>query len=190
MPRIINEIDVRAPMEAGGFVSLYHNSGAWGFGRDADVKTIGWLGADDPTIRPEARRLIRHVPEPFAMTLARRLEQMWLSHLPGEAWLSPRSHWHYELQFGNRELLESLLPAIGIDPARLRDRHGNVALAFATGEAGLLTDTVKRLLESLCQSDFQLTFPTHRTICTIHHHGQLWWQTIDGGVAESFVVGW
>lgn len=184
---IVNEIDVRARMQAGGFVSLYHNAGAWGFERGRHVETVGWIGAEDATIRPEARGQVRQIPAPFAINLARLAEQAWLSILPGEAWLNPKSHWHYELEFGNRELLESLLPAIGIDPLLLRDRNGETSIVFAIGEAALLRQAIERLLADLRQSDFQITFPEFQTVCTIHHHQQLWWQTTAAQIAAKLL---
>src|SRR3954466_13760620 len=102
MPTVVDYAEVQRRMAAAGLVSLYHNSGAWGFPRDARVEVLGWIGPDDPTIRAVALAHVRRVPEPYAASLAGLLERAWQSHLPGEAWLSPKSHWHYELHFGNR----------------------------------------------------------------------------------------
>ena len=89
----------------------------------------------------------------------------------------PMSHWHYELHFGNRALLEMLLTEIGVDAAVLRDRNNGSAIAFSTSEDDLLKHAVRRLLGGLVQSDFLLAFPDASTVCTIHHHKQLWWQS-------------
>lgn len=185
MPRIIDYSDVQQRLLAGGFISLYHNSGAWGFPRDATTHIAGWIGPDDPTIRDAARPFIRQVAQPHGPTLARLLEQAWLAHLPGLAWLSPKSHWHYELHFGNRELLEPLLTSLGIDPSTLRDRNTGDAIAFAPAEHDLLREAAERLLAGLRGSDFLIAFPDHPTICTLHHHQQLWWQTTNPSIAKE-----
>ena len=91
MPRIVDYPVVLDRMRGGGFVSLYHNSGAFGFARDAAVKMLGWLGPDDPTIRAEMRPFARAVEAPYAMNLANMLVAS-RRHLPGEAWLMPKSH--------------------------------------------------------------------------------------------------
>src|ERR687889_682209 len=58
-------------MTAEGFRSLYHNSGAFGFARGADVKYAGWVGPPDGSIRAEMRPLVRDVPPPYEANLAR-----------------------------------------------------------------------------------------------------------------------
>src|SRR5439155_11912531 len=55
MPRVIDYPIVLEQLTAAGFVSLYHNAGAFGFAADAHVHAIGWVGVDDPTIRDAAR---------------------------------------------------------------------------------------------------------------------------------------
>jgi hypothetical protein len=177
MPRVIDYIDVQQQMQADGLVSLYHNSGAFGFTPGTDVQTVGWIGADDPTIRDAARALVRQVQPPFEPTLARLLTQLWQSHLIGTAWLMPKSHWHYELHFGNRELLEPLLSELGIDPNELVDRNDGSAIEFSASEGELVREAAQRLLADLRGSDFMIAFPARATLCTIHHHKQLWWQT-------------
>jgi hypothetical protein len=171
MPRIIDYPQVLATMQSRGFVSLYHNAGAFGFASDADVQTIGFIAAPDPTIRPQAQRFVKVTPDPAAelMTMARALE--------GDAWLMPKSHWHYELHFGNRELLESLLPTIGIEPAALRERNDGSAISFSREEHSSLTGAIRRLLDGLQGSDFLLAFPDAQTLATIHHHRQIWLQS-------------
>ena len=158
-------------MTEAGFVSLYHNSGAFGFADPAGVETIGWITRDDPTIRPAARAMatiVVDVSEPF---------QRAASAIAGDAWLMPKSHWHYELHFGNRQLLEDVLPTIGVDASLLRERNDGSAIEFAVGESTLLTKTIGRLLEKLAGSDFLIAWPGGQTLCTVHHHKQLWWQT-------------
>jgi hypothetical protein len=177
MPRIIDYSVVQQRMQECGFVSLYHNSGAFGFPQETKVEVIGWIGNDDPTIRESARPLTRQIPPPLEPNLVGLLQQVVLSSLTTEPWLLPKSHWHYELHFGNRELLESLLPHINIDPADLRDRNDGSAIAFSRDETNLLMQTTQRLLEGLTGSDFLLAWPNQQTLCTIHHHKQLWWQS-------------
>ena len=181
MPRIVDYEQVRDRMLAGGFVSLYHHSGAFGFPREAEVKMLGWIGPDDGTIRAEVRPFTRPVPPPYASNLSGMLIAA-LRHLPGDVWLMPKSHWHFELHDGHPELLASLLPSVGIDAALLRERNDGSAIAFAAGENEPLRRALERLLDNMRQSDFLLAFPdaadagTH-AVATVHHHRQLWWQT-------------
>jgi len=183
MPRVIDYELVLQRMGERGFVSLYHNSGAFGFAEGISVKTFGWIGPDDPSIRDTARAMLRRFPPPFEENLADALLAL-RKTLVGEAWLMPKSHWHYEMQFGNRELLENLLPEIGIDPELLRDRNNGAAIAFATDEDDSLKRAGRALLSGLAQSDFLIAFPDSATLCTIHHHKQLWWQTTHSGVSS------
>src|SRR5687768_10952853 len=126
MARIIDYPDVQKTMQENGFVSLYHNSGAFGFAEWTAVESVGWITADDPTIREAARALTRNVdPAQLILLLKQACESV-----KDEAWLMPKSHWHYELHFGNRELLEEILPTIAIGPASLRERNDGSAIAF------------------------------------------------------------
>ena len=178
MPRIVDYADVHARMIAAGFVSLYHNAGAFGFPAGADWKMRGWVGPEDPTIRLAARPYIIEVPKPYAANLAAIFLRS-RRHIRGEAWLMPKSHWHFELHDGNPRLLESLLPQIGIDAALLRDRNDGSAIVFDVDEEQMLGHAVERLLLELYGSDFLIAFPDAATVCTVHHHVQLWWQTTD-----------
>ncbi len=187
MTGVIDYPIVQGKLSDEGLVSLYHNSGAFGFAARANVQTIGWIGANDPTIRESAQKLVRRVSEPFAATLARMLATA--IALPplaaGPIWLMPKSHWHYELHFGNRELLEPLLRDIDFDPALLRERNDGSALEFGESDHALLVQAVERLLAGLRGSDFMLAFPGRATLCTVHHHQQLWWQTTDTAILDS-----
>ena len=71
------------------------------------------------------------------------------------------------------------LRAIGIDPAPLTPRNDAIAIAFAPGERGGFVQFVRALLTHLLGSDFAVAFPGRRTVCTVHHHKQLWWTTKD-----------
>ena len=183
VPRIVDYEVVLEQMQDAEFVSLYHNSGAFGFAPDAAVKMLGWLGPEDPTIRAEMRPFTRAIPSPHAANLAGMLVAA-RRHLPGQAWLMPKSHWHFELHDGHPELLESLLPEVGVDVALLRERNDCSAIAFDVDEDELLRRAIARLLEGMRQSDFLLAFPDvgadRPAVCTIHHHKQLWWQTTSG----------
>jgi hypothetical protein len=176
MARIVDYEIVKQKMAESGFVSLYHNSGAFGFGPEVAVRTVGWIEAEDPSIRADARAMARLVPS--IIELLPRV----LDHLPGDAWLMPKSHWHYELHFGNRELLESVLADIDIDVNSLRDRNDGSAIAFGREESHLLENASRALIGGLRGSDFTLTFLDAMTLCTIHHHKQLWWQTTNPSV--------
>ena len=184
MPRIIDYPTVRDRMALAGFVSLYHNSGAFGFARGTDWMMRGWLGPDDPTIRAEVRPFVTYVPQPHAVNLAKMFVQVRRS-LPGVTWLMPKSHWHFELHDGHRELLESLLPELGINPALLRERNDGSAIEFLPDEDEPLRHAVERLLDGLrAVSDFSVALPDGTTVCTVHHHVQLWWQTTRADVIK------
>jgi hypothetical protein len=178
MPKVVDYADARDRLLAGGFVSLYHNSGAFGFPRGAAWQMRGWIGPEDPTVRLEARPYIMYVPEPYAPNLADLFVRS-RRHIRGDAWLMPKSHWHFELHDGNPQLLETLLPQIGIDPAALRERNDGSAISFDVDEEEPLRHAVERLLIELRGSDFLIAFPDAAAVCTVHHHVQLWWQTTD-----------
>src|SRR3954454_22096581 len=101
MPRIIDYPQVQREMTALGLRCLYHNSGAFGFETSDQPLTCGWIGPDDPTIRPEAMANVVRVSLPHSRSLARRLETLWLTTLRAPFWIMPASHWAYEMEFGN-----------------------------------------------------------------------------------------
>jgi hypothetical protein len=166
---------VLATMRDAGFASLYHNSGAFGLADASSARHVGWIGPPDASIRPAALALTRHVPPPFELNLAELAAAVWQEHLPGPAWVMPKSHWAYELDHGSREWMPDLLRSIGIDPAPLTPRNDAVAIEFAPAERGPFVQLVRALLANLLGSDFALAFPGRRAICTVHHHKQLWW---------------
>jgi hypothetical protein len=188
MPRVVDYKTASQQLRDAGFVSLYHNSGAFGFAPGANVEMLGWIGPADNTIRPELLQRVRQVSVPYALTLAELARQAWQSHLGGECWLTPKSHWHYELHFGNRAMLEAILPRLGIAVGTLRDRNDGSPIVFSSDEGELFRDTITRMLRELHFSDFLLLFPTRATVCTIHHHEQLWWQTTDPAVADALAA--
>jgi hypothetical protein len=185
VPQIVDYAIVTERLLGQGLVNLYHNAGAFGFAPGVTVHTLGWMGPLDPTIRDEMRPMVRQVGEPYHESLARLLTSAWQTHLPGDVWLMPKSHWHYELHFGNRELLEKLLPEIGIDASVLANRNDGSAIAFSPEESNLFESVTKQLAGGLRFSDFLIAFPGRPALCTIHHHEQLWWQTSDPTLASK-----
>src|SRR5438874_9760388 len=101
-------------MQADGLRCLYHNSGAFGVGGDVAVEAAGWVGPEDPTIRPAARPFVRSVPPPYESRLASLVVRTWQEVLAGPAWLMPKSHWAYELEFGSSAWLPGALTRAGI----------------------------------------------------------------------------
>jgi hypothetical protein len=185
VPTIIDYPDVLARMRSDGFRCLYHNSGAFGFAADVRPCVMGWIGPDDPTIRPESMSHVRHFPPPYEQNLADGFVRMWRQKLPGPAWIMPASHWSYELEFGNADWLPDQLRQIGIDPTSLRHRNNAAAIEFEPDESLAASELVSSMLELLRGSDFTLAFPGHAVICTLHHHKQLWWQMSDDSLRAA-----
>jgi hypothetical protein len=179
VPTIIDYERVLQRMEADGFRSLYHNSGAFGFPRGTDVKYAGWVGPPDASIRADVRPFVRQIAPPYEPNLARMPADVWTQYLPGVAWLMPMSHWSYELDFGSREWMPAALDAVGVEGNELVTRANGAALEFQSRERAPLESMVSQLLSNLRTSDFMLAFPGRAALCTVHHHKQLWWQTTD-----------
>jgi hypothetical protein len=182
MPWIIDYDIVCERMREQQLKCNYYNSGAFGFAdAGADVRHVGWIGPEDPTIRPAARAVARQVPEPFAENLADRLTRAWQTHFPGRVWAMPMSHWAYELSYGSRDWMPALVEHIGLDPGLLEGRNNAAAIEFGLNEAHHFKHFTQRLLEMLLSSDFMLAFlgPKEPVLCTLHHHKQLWWTTKD-----------
>ena len=187
MPRVIDYAVVVETMRRGGYASLYHNSGAFGFPADAasPPRHVGWIGPSDETIRPAARPLLRHVPPPFEQNLAELAAVAWQQALLGNVWVMPRSHWAYELDFGSRDWMPGLLRSICVDAAALAPRNDGSAIEFAADERDGFVRLLTGLLERLLGSDFALAFPGRAALCTVHHHKQLWWTTTEEGLAGT-----
>ena len=184
MPKIIEYDHVLSRMAAMAMRCQYYNSGAFGFDRGVSVKFTGWIGTQDPTIRPEARAHTQPIPPPFEENLARFATRAWIDLFPGPAWLMPKSQWAYELDFGSKAWLPDALRRAHVDPAALEGRTNSPAIEFAEDEAGLLTPLTQALLENLIGSDFALAFPNHPIACTVHHHKQLWWLSDSAPLVE------
>ena len=182
VPTIIDFEGVLQRMGAEGFRSLYHNSGAFGFARGANVHYAGWVGPDDPSIRAEMRQYIRSVTPPYDTNLARAAAEVWTTHLSGPAWIMPMSHWSYELDFGSRDWMPAALNAIGVNGDELCVRANGAAIEFQANEHTGMESLVSQLLTHLRTSDFMLAFPGRPVLCIVHHHKQLWWQTTDAAL--------
>lgn len=185
LPRVIDYPVVLETLTAAGFESLYHNSGAFGFPREVSTHSVGWIAAPDPALRPEALPMTRLVPPPAPATMAMLAERVWRDRLPGPAWVMPKSHWAYELDFGNADWLPALLRQVQVDPDALAGRNDGAAIEFAGGDGELLVTAVEAMLTMLNGSDFAIAWPRHPVACTIHHHGQLWWTTSDRAIADA-----
>jgi len=179
LPRVIDYSSVLDTLTRAGFESLYHNSGAFGFARGVATQSVGWVGPADPTLRPDARSLTRQVPAPHAENMAALATRFRREHLPGPLWLMPKSHWAYELDYGNGDWLPAVLEQIAIAPATLAGRNDASAVEFDANEAAAFGRTLQELLTQLHGSDFALAWPSHPLTCTVHHHGQLWWTSTD-----------
>jgi hypothetical protein len=188
MPTIVDYPQVLQRMEAEGFRSLYHNSGAFGFGRVVDLRYTGWVGPPDGSIRAEARPFLRQFGPPYGATLSRAAGEVWTGHLPGAIWVMPMSHWSYELDFGSREWMPAALGAAGVNGEELVTRANGAALEFAAQERGGFEALVAQLLTNLRASDFMLAFPGRAALCTVHHHKQLWWQTTDAALHDRLMT--
>lgn len=185
MPWIIDYSVVLDQMRQHRFKSLYYNSGAFGFPPEAQPQTIGWIGPEDSTIKPEMLALAKKILPPHEENLAKLLIRAWQELLPGKIWVMPMSHWSYELDFGSREWMPALLESIGLDPGQLSTRNNAAAIEFAQTESAAVEHFTQRLLQMLTASDFAIAFPRRPVLCSLHHHKQLWWQTTDPAVAES-----
>lgn len=179
MPCVLDYNQVLQRLTAEGFRSLYHNSGAFGFAQAAEprVKTLGWIGPDDATIRPAALPFVRRVAPPYSETLAHLSTQVWEKHLPGPVWVMPMNHWSFELEHGHRSWMPDLLRQVDVDPDMLARRNTGDALEFLPGEQDRYHLLVSGLSTRLQVSDFAIAFPGQPILCMLHHHQQLWWQT-------------
>lgn len=185
MPRVIDYPEVVQHMTALGLACLYPNSGAFGFPADVATQSVGWIGPDDPSIRPAALPLIRRVGPPYVRALAALAGRAWREQLDGPVWVQPKAHWAYELMFGSASWMPHLLREAGLAEAdidELRERHDGSAIEFDRAELHPFTRMVEGLLEHLLGSDFMLAFPGRAVLCTVHHHKQLWWTSGDEGL--------
>jgi hypothetical protein len=189
MPGILDYPFVVEAMTQLGFVSLYPNSGAFGFPPEQGAASVGWVGPDDPSIRPESRPLTRRVPAPYEATLASLCTCVWTERLTGGVvWVMPKSHWAYELMFGSAGWMPQLLREAGVSPDDLAGRHDGSALFFSPGEEPAFERLLTGLLSNLLGSDFLLAWPGRPVVCTVHHHKQLWWTTTSADLQRTLDV--
>ena len=185
MPRIIDYSAVLATLTGAGLESLYHNSGAFGFPRAVSPRHVGWIGPKDGTLKASALPLTRRVGPPYEESLVTLMVRAWQQYLSGPVWLMPRNHWVFELQHGNGDWLPEVLRQIGVDPQVLSGRNDGAAIEFSESEAPLLPPILIPLLTRLWGSDFGLAWPGRPSLCTVHHHTQLWWSTTDAALLAA-----
>src|SRR5215204_2958909 len=102
-----------------GLVCNYFNGGAFGFARGVNVHVCGWIAADDATIHPQLRPLVRHIPPPAEEKMSLAATTAWQKEFPGPAWIMPLSHWAFELDFGSKSWLPDFIQSISFDPKLL-----------------------------------------------------------------------
>ncbi len=185
MAWIIDYPIVLERMHRMGLRCLYYNSGAFGFTTGAGARTVGWLIGEDASIRAEARSLAMVVTPPTVDRLAELAVEAWTTLWPGPVWITPRSHWAYELDFGSRPWLPEALERLGLDPGMLLGRNNGSAIELRADEGDAARFFIRRLLEMLQGSDFQLTFPDRPAVATIHHHQQIWWSAAEAPGARA-----
>ena len=122
------------------------------------MQHLGWIGPDDPTLRPAARDVTRPVPAALRSKPRRPPHPRLADHFPGRVWAMPMSHWAYELDYGSRDWMPALIEHIDLDPGLLQGRNNAAAIEFAPAEAHHFRHFTQRLLEMLLASDFMLAF--------------------------------
>jgi hypothetical protein len=177
MPNIIDYKIVLRQLESEGLKCHYPNGGSFGFPAGGEVR--GWLGPADDSIRAEMKGNTRSVKEPFEANLVEWASRAWRRILPGEVWVMPASHWSFELTHGNQGWLPGLLLSVGVDSSLLIGRTDAAAIEFLLSEEERFQAFLAGLLRGLTGSDFMLAFPGRGTVCTVHHHKQLWWVSVD-----------
>jgi hypothetical protein len=186
LPTVIDYERVTAQLTAQGLECLYYNSGAFGFARGVATHPVGWIGPPDPTIRPAALEFARTIPPPYESNLAVLARRAWREQLAAApAWVMPKSHWHFELEFGSRAWMSALLEQVGVRPGDLEHRNNGAALEFTPDEGERFQAFVEGLLTNLAGSDFNVAWPGRAVVCTLHHHKQLWWITTDDTLAGA-----
>jgi hypothetical protein len=184
VPRIIEYPIALQHLQNQGLVCNYFNGGAFGFARNIETHILGWIAEDDPTIRPQLRPHIRQIAAPAEENMSRAAVAAWQTDCPGVAWIMPLSHWAFELDFGSKSWLPSLIQSVGVEPETLADRSDASPIEFAQEEHPQLSKFLAGLLENLTASDFMLAFPSRPLLCTIHHHKQLWWTSSDNSLIQ------
>jgi hypothetical protein len=179
MPVIIDYPIVVETLKAQGMKALYYNSGTFGFVDEAATKYVGWIGAEDPTMRAAAREVARHVPAPYPQTLARMTRELWQRNSTGDIWFTPGSHWAFELEDGGNHFMPDLLGSVGIDADCLRDVNRAPAISFSPAESQVFESFLLAVFQHARFTDYGLILPNHPVVGLLHHHVQIWWRTTD-----------
>jgi len=185
MPTVIDYAHVLTTAQQAGLRCVYYNSGAFDFG-PVPTHIVGWLGPDDPTLRPGLVAQIARVAAPYELNLSNALVRAWQKYLPGVAWVLPKSHWSFELHHAQRPALHEALRTLQIDIADLAPLPNAAAIAFEPDEADTFGPFVETILAQDVASDFAVLFPNHPAVVTLHHHKQLWLQTTDSALARAW----
>ena len=130
LPRLIDYSAVLEQMQWQQLKCHYYNSGAFGFADNAGAQTRAWIGAEDSSIRPEARVLTRRIAEPYERNLAQLASQVWQRQASGSVWVMPKSHWAFELGHGSREWMPGLMERVGVDFLALEHRTDAAAISL------------------------------------------------------------
>jgi hypothetical protein len=188
--RVIDHATVLSEMTRRGFRSLYHNSGAFGFAADADIKYIGWVGPPDPTVRPSMLPNCIPIDKPYETNLAHLAARAWREELGRRAWIMPMNHWASELEHStNARWLATSLDHLGIEISQLHPTNTAAAVEFAgDGDREAFQSFIETILANLQSSDFAIVFPdqgsAQAVLCTLHHHCQIWWQSLSPEVVD------
>jgi hypothetical protein len=183
MPGIVEYARVLEAMRSKRWRCVYYNSGAFAPEANDAPAYVGWIGPDDPTIRPDMLDFAVSVARPHAPVLAELTTRAWQTLLPGELWLMPASHWAFELDHSpHKSWLGNLLDRLNLDRQDLARRTDASAIAFAMDESGAFERACGELLERMHSSDFALAFPDHPVGALLHHHRQVWWTLGDTGL--------
>jgi hypothetical protein len=184
LPRIVDYETVVERLKAQGMKALYYNSGTFGFMDEAGTKVVGWIGEEDATLRPAAREVAIRVAAPYAETMARRVREIWEKHGGGDIWFTPGSHWAFELEDGGKEYMPELLRSVGIDPELLRGVNRAPAISFELGEAEMFEGFLLGVLQKGRYTDYGIVWPGQSLVGLVHHHGQIWWRTMEEAWVE------
>jgi len=185
MPQVVGYPEVLEKLTHAGLECLYHNSGAFGFQEETPTHSVGWILREDPTIKPMAREMAIVIDGNEA-TLAEKAVRVWQDVAPTmSAWIMPKSHWAYELDFGSFQWMPAALAAVGIDSNLLVGRNDGSAIEFQPARRAACQILIEQLLSHLSGSDFMLILGGGSLLCTIHHHKQLWWTTRDAALLKS-----
>ena len=185
MPKVIDYAIVLQRMTELRMRSLYFNSGAFGPADAGSMRFTGWIGPEDPTIRPEALAQARSVAAPYEQNLAALVTKAWREILGGPGWVMPKSSWAYELDFGSKTWMPELLAQTGIDAGQLAPLTNAAAIEFMPDEGDAFAKFITTLLQKLFGSDFAVAWPQFPVACTIHHHKQIWWMSGDERIIDQ-----